>query len=206
MIHVRFFFEDFRWLCWLQFYLKPCQMLFVLACCQKVFVVQVWFVLVFNSCCHIRRSRGHGSDCRWRRRTLAVRPRPHGFMMIREGFHKIRSSICDAIFIAQLLNGTLVIPEIQSPTSSKGCRLFTESDSRQHFYGFQGAPAGIFNSKYLILTHEFVYPYRNQFHQARETAKMLDLDGIVVIGGDDSNTNACLLAENFRSVIFCFLP
>ncbi|KAF5798454.1 putative diphosphate--fructose-6-phosphate 1-phosphotransferase [Helianthus annuus] len=45
-----------------------------------------------------------------------------------------------------------------------------------------------------------------QFHQARETAKMLDLDGIVVIGGDDSNTNACLLAENFRSVIFCFLP
>ncbi|MFS7929535.1 putative diphosphate--fructose-6-phosphate 1-phosphotransferase [Helianthus anomalus] len=84
-------------------------------------------------------------------------------------------------------------------------------------YGFQGGPAGIFNSKYLILTHEFVYPYRNQggfdmicsgrdkietpqqFHQARETAKMLDLDGIVVIGGDDSNTNACLLAENFRA-------
>ncbi|KAJ0432022.1 hypothetical protein HanIR_Chr17g0854761 [Helianthus annuus] len=126
------FFEDFRWLCWLQFYLKPCQMLFVLACCQKVFVVQVWFVLVFNSCCHIRRRwgrvlrwlaevvPGHGSDCRWRRRTLAVRPRPHGFMMIREGFHEIRSSICDAIFIAQLLNATLVIPEIQSPTSSKG--------------------------------------------------------------------------------------
>ncbi|MFS7985898.1 putative diphosphate--fructose-6-phosphate 1-phosphotransferase [Helianthus anomalus] len=29
---------------------------------------------------------------------------------------------------------------------------------------------------------------------------MLDLDGIVVIGGDDSNTNACLLAESFRYV------
>jgi len=26
----------------------------------------------------------------------------------------------------------------------------------------------------------------------------LDLDGLVVIGGDDSNTNACLLAEYFR--------
>lgn len=37
-----------------------------------------------------------------------------------------------------------------------------------------------------------------QFNQAAETAKKLDLDGIVVIGGDDSNTNACLLAENFR--------
>ncbi|KAJ6893158.1 pyrophosphate--fructose 6-phosphate 1-phosphotransferase subunit beta [Populus alba x Populus x berolinensis] len=37
-----------------------------------------------------------------------------------------------------------------------------------------------------------------QFKQAEETAKKLDLDGLVVIGGDDSNTNACLLAENFR--------
>jgi hypothetical protein len=46
----------------------------------------------------------------------------------------------------------------------------------------------------------------------------LDLDGLVVIGGDDSNTNACLLAEYFRffvnvilfwlgtgQVFFCFL-
>ncbi|GAU44850.1 hypothetical protein TSUD_112240 [Trifolium subterraneum] len=38
-----------------------------------------------------------------------------------------------------------------------------------------------------------------QFKQAEETVKKLDLDGLVVIGGDDSNTNACLLAENFRS-------
>ncbi|KAK8967729.1 Pyrophosphate--fructose 6-phosphate 1-phosphotransferase subunit beta [Platanthera guangdongensis] len=38
-----------------------------------------------------------------------------------------------------------------------------------------------------------------QFKQAEETALKLDLDGLVVIGGDDSNTNACLLAENFRS-------
>lgn len=35
--------------------------------------------------------------------------------------------------------------------------------------------------------------------------KKLDLDGLVVIGGDDSNTNACLLAENFRSdSSYCF--
>lgn len=32
----------------------------------------------------------------------------------------------------------------------------------------------------------------------------LDLDGLVVIGGDDSNTNACLLAENFRYVVMNF--
>lgn len=37
-----------------------------------------------------------------------------------------------------------------------------------------------------------------QFKQAEDTAAKLDLDGLVVIGGDDSNTNACLLAEYFR--------
>lgn len=83
-------------------------------------------------------------------------------------------------------------------------------------YGFKGGPAGIMKCKYVELTPEFIYPYRNQggfdmicsgrdkietpeqFKQAEETAKKLDLDGLVVIGGDDSNTNACLLAENFR--------
>ncbi|XVF71850.1 hypothetical protein PTKIN_Ptkin12aG0072500 [Pterospermum kingtungense] len=83
-------------------------------------------------------------------------------------------------------------------------------------YGFKGGPAGIMSCKYVKLTADFIYPYRNQggfhmicsgrdkietpeqFKQAEETVKMLDLDGLVVIGGDDSNTNACLLAENFR--------
>ncbi|KAK3021746.1 hypothetical protein RJ639_045689 [Escallonia herrerae] len=83
-------------------------------------------------------------------------------------------------------------------------------------YGFKGGPAGIMKCKYVELTTDFVYPYRNQggfdmicsgrdkietpeqFKQAEETALKLNLDGLVVIGGDDSNTNACLLAENFR--------
>ncbi|KAH6823355.1 Phosphofructokinase family protein [Perilla frutescens var. hirtella] len=84
-------------------------------------------------------------------------------------------------------------------------------------YGFRGGPAGIMKGKFVVLTSEYIYPYRNQggfdmicsgrdkietpeqFKQAQETAVKLDLDGLVVIGGDDSNTNACLLAENFRS-------
>ncbi|XVF87797.1 hypothetical protein PTKIN_Ptkin18bG0149800 [Pterospermum kingtungense] len=83
-------------------------------------------------------------------------------------------------------------------------------------YGFRGGPAGIMKCKYVELTPEYIYPYRNQggfdmicsgrdkietpeqFKQAEETAQKLDLDGLVVIGGDDSNTNACFLAENFR--------
>ncbi|GJZ51025.1 pyrophosphate--fructose 6-phosphate 1-phosphotransferase subunit beta [Tanacetum coccineum] len=84
-------------------------------------------------------------------------------------------------------------------------------------YGFKGGPAGIMKGKYVVLTPEYIYPYRNQggfdmicsgrdkietpeqFKQAEDTAAKLDLDGLVVIGGDDSNTNACLLAEYFRS-------
>ncbi|PKI66373.1 hypothetical protein CRG98_013175 [Punica granatum] len=84
-------------------------------------------------------------------------------------------------------------------------------------YGFRGGPAGIMKCKYTELTSDYIHPYRNQggfdmicsgrdkietpeqFKQAEETALKLDLDGLVVIGGDDSNTNAGLLAENFRS-------
>ncbi|KAK4797916.1 hypothetical protein SAY86_030242 [Trapa natans] len=83
-------------------------------------------------------------------------------------------------------------------------------------YGFRGGPAGVMKCKYVELTSEYIYPYRNQggfdmicsgrdkietpeqFKQAEEAVIKLDLDGLVVIGGDDSNTNACLLAENFR--------
>ncbi|CAL9194693.1 unnamed protein product [Musa hybrid cultivar] len=91
-----------------------------------------------------------------------------------------------------------------------------ERAKRSTLYGFKGGPAGIMKCKYVELTPEFIYPYRNQggfdmicsgrdkietpeqFKQAEETAMKLDLDGLLVIGGDDSNTNACLLAENFR--------
>lgn len=100
------------------------------------------------------------------------------------------------------------------------CGIFDYLQARAKgstLYGFKGGPAGIMKCKYVVLTEDFVYPYRNQggfdmicsgrdkietpeqFKQAEETAVKLDLDGLVVIGGDDSNTNACLLAENFRS-------
>lgn len=83
-------------------------------------------------------------------------------------------------------------------------------------FGFRGGPAGIMKGKYVEVTSDFVYPYRNQggfdmicsgrdkietpeqFKQAEDTVTKMDLDGLVVIGGDDSNTNACLLAEYFR--------
>ncbi|WOG98833.1 hypothetical protein DCAR_0418178 [Daucus carota subsp. sativus] len=83
-------------------------------------------------------------------------------------------------------------------------------------YGFKGGPAGIMKFKYVELTSDVINTYRNQggfdmicsgrdkietpeqLKQAADTVQKLDLDGLVVIGGDDSNTNACILAEYFR--------
>lgn len=82
-----------------------------------------------------------------------------------------------------------------------------------HLYGFLGGPSGIINGEYIEITEEIMAPYRNQggfdligsgrtkietvedFERSGDTCRMLDLDGLVVIGGDDSNTNAALLAE-----------
>ena len=84
-------------------------------------------------------------------------------------------------------------------------------------YGFKGGPAGLIENKTIVLTNEIIDEYRNtggfdiigsgrtkietpqQFASSLETAKNLKLDAIVVIGGDDSNTNAALLAEYFIS-------
>ncbi|MCL2066055.1 MAG: diphosphate--fructose-6-phosphate 1-phosphotransferase [Treponema sp.] len=82
-------------------------------------------------------------------------------------------------------------------------------------YGFKGGPSGLIDNKAIILTDDIIDKYRNtggfdiigsgrtkietpqQFASSLETAKKLGLDAIVIIGGDDSNTNAALLAEYF---------
>jgi pyrophosphate--fructose-6-phosphate 1-phosphotransferase len=82
-------------------------------------------------------------------------------------------------------------------------------------YGFLGGPGGLMDNKTLKLTGEIIDQYRNtggfdiigsgrtkietpeQFAAALATARTLKLDAVVIIGGDDSNTNAALLAEYF---------
>jgi pyrophosphate--fructose-6-phosphate 1-phosphotransferase len=81
--------------------------------------------------------------------------------------------------------------------------------------GFLGGPSGVINNKTKELTQETIAPYRNQggfdligsgrtkietqeqLQAALATVKQLQLDGIVIVGGDDSNTNAAILAEYF---------
>ncbi|BAM79750.1 pyrophosphate--fructose-6-phosphate 1-phosphotransferase, beta subunit [Cyanidioschyzon merolae strain 10D] len=79
--------------------------------------------------------------------------------------------------------------------------------------GFLGGPSGLIEGKYKEITEETLFRYRNQggFHllgsgrtkietpeqldAAFTTCERLQLDGLVIVGGDDSNTNACVLAE-----------
>lgn len=83
--------------------------------------------------------------------------------------------------------------------------------------GFLGGPAGIMKGKYKEMDAAFIDEYRNtggfdiigsgrdkietdeQFAASLKTAQDLKLNAVVVIGGDDSNTNAALLAEYFLS-------
>lgn len=89
------------------------------------------------------------------------------------------------------------------------------ANSDNKLYGFLGGPSGIIDGKYIEFTDTFIDEYRNtggfdiigsgrtkletqeQFEKSLEVCKKLNLSAVVIIGGDDSNTNAALLAEWF---------
>ncbi len=84
-------------------------------------------------------------------------------------------------------------------------------------FGFLGGPGGLVDNKYIEITAEFLKDYRNtggfdiigsgrtklekteQFDEAAKNCKTLGINAIVIVGGDDSNTNACLLAEYYAA-------
>ena len=85
-------------------------------------------------------------------------------------------------------------------------------------YGFLLGPAGLVNHNYIELTSEIIDEYRNtggfdiigsgrdkletkeQFDKGLEILKKIDIKTLVIIGGDDSNTNAAVLAEYYKSI------
>ena len=84
-------------------------------------------------------------------------------------------------------------------------------------YGFILGPGGLVDHNYKELTAEIVDEYRNtggfdiigsgrtklekeeQFEKGYEIIKELGIKALVIIGGDDSNTNACVLAEYYAA-------
>lgn len=84
-------------------------------------------------------------------------------------------------------------------------------------FGFLMGPGGLVDHKYMEITAENLQAYRNtggfdmigsgrtklekeeQFEKGLEIIRELDIKAIVIIGGDDSNTNACVLAEYYAA-------
>ena len=84
-------------------------------------------------------------------------------------------------------------------------------------YGFLMGPGGLVDHNYIEITDELIADYRNtggfdligsgrtkleevsQFEKGIEILRELDIKALVIIGGDDSNTNACVLAEYYAA-------
>ncbi|WP_445435765.1 diphosphate--fructose-6-phosphate 1-phosphotransferase [Candidatus Borreliella tachyglossi] len=89
-------------------------------------------------------------------------------------------------------------------------------NSSSKIFGFKGGPLGLLEDRKIEITSDLVDSYRNtggfdivssgrtkietdaQYEQALSVAFKNNLNAIIVIGGDDSNTNAALLAEFFK--------
>ena len=90
-------------------------------------------------------------------------------------------------------------------------------NAENRLYGFLMGPGGLVDHKYIEITEEMLKDYRNtggfdligsgrtklekedQFEKGIEILRELDIKALVIIGGDDSNTNACVLAEYYAA-------
>ena len=91
-----------------------------------------------------------------------------------------------------------------------------KANPKNKLIGFLGGPSGILDNKWKEITAPYMDHYRNtggfdiiqsgrtkietpeQFEQAKNNILDNKIDALVVVGGDDSNTNAALLAEYFK--------
>ena len=91
-------------------------------------------------------------------------------------------------------------------------------NKENRLYGFLMGPSGFINHQYMELTAGYINDYRNtggfdiigsgrtklehpeQFDQGLKVLKDLNIKALVIIGGDDSNTNAAVLAEYYKNI------
>ena len=92
-----------------------------------------------------------------------------------------------------------------------------KADKNNELIGFLGGPSGLTDDKCIVFTDEYINEFRNtggfdiigsgrtkletteQFQKAAAVCKKHGITAITIIGGDDSNTNAAVLAEYFKA-------
>ncbi len=91
------------------------------------------------------------------------------------------------------------------------------TDKDNVLYGFKGGPSGLLEDSYVVFDDAYINQFRNtggfdiigsgrtkleteeQFAIVAETCRKHGINALVIIGGDDSNTNAAVLAEYFAA-------
>ena len=91
------------------------------------------------------------------------------------------------------------------------------TNKENELYGFKGGPSGLIEDNYIVFDDEYINQFRNtggfdiigsgrtkleteeQFAIVAEVCKKHGITAVVIIGGDDSNTNAAVLAEYFAA-------
>ena len=140
-------------------------------------------------------------------------PHTYGMPIIEMVPSDASESVSEPIHVGVILSGG------QAPGGHNViCGMFDalkKLNPESKLYGFLGGPSGLIEGKYKELTKEIIDDYRNtggfdiigsgrtkleetwQFDKGIEVCKSLGITAIVIIGGDDSNTNACVLAEYY---------
>lgn len=123
--------------------------------------------------------------------------------------------------VAKKVNVGVILSGGQAPGGHNViCGLYDalkKANPENQLYGFLGGPSGILEDKYMVMTDELIDQYRNtggfdiigsgrtkletkeQFAVCTKVCREHSINAIVIIGGDDSNTNAAILAEYFRA-------
>ena len=123
---------------------------------------------------------------------------------------------------AQPLNAGVILSGGQAPGGHNVIAGIFDGIKKIHpdsrLYGFLMGPDGLVKHNYVELTPEIIDEYRNtggfdiigsgrtkleekeQFDKGLEVLKKLDIRALVIIGGDDSNTNAAVLAEYYKAI------
>lgn len=128
--------------------------------------------------------------------------------------------------VAPTSNTPLTVGVILSGGQAPGghnviCGLFDgikKISRKSRLFGFLMGPAGLVDHKYIELTADIIDEYRNtggfdiigsgrtkletkeQFDKGLEILNELGIKALIIIGGDDSNTNAAVLAEYYKSI------
>lgn len=128
---------------------------------------------------------------------------------------------CDEAKTYEAMNIGIILSGGQAPGGHNViCGLYDglkRQNPASRLYGFLMGPGGLVDHKYIELTDEIIDEYRNtggfdmigsgrtkleevsQFESGMEIIRQLGIKAIVIIGGDDSNTNACVLAEYYAA-------